>query len=149
MKKRTMKFLYSIAAALFLLLTEALPAEAAQNWMQVYAHVEQMINKGVEQYRTVHFQIRLAKSAVVSEGLGLADNDVRDKIIAVLCVSDIHAVCTPFIGSLCGKLLTGTNTPFAMSSARMAAFLASISAFFLPLILSSYRFCAPLALRFK
>ena len=42
----------------------------------------------------------------------------------VLCVSDIHAVCTPFIGSLCGKLLTGTNTPFAMSSARMAAFLA-------------------------
>ena len=31
----------------------------------------------------VHFQIRLAKSAVVSDGLGLADNDVRDKIIAV------------------------------------------------------------------
>ena len=30
-----------------------------------------------------------------------------------------------------------------------AAFLASISAFFLPLILSSYRFCAPLAFRFK
>ena len=29
MKKRTMKFLYSIAAALFLLLTAALPAEAA------------------------------------------------------------------------------------------------------------------------
>ena len=57
------------------------------------------------------------------KGLGLADNDVRDKIIAVLCVGDIHAVCTPFIGSLCGKLLTGTNTPFAMSSARMAAFL--------------------------
>ena len=81
--------------------------------------------------------------------LGLADNDVRDKIISVLCVSDIHADCTPFIGSLCGKLLTGTNTPFAMSSARMAAFLASISAFFLPLILSSYRFCAPLAFRFK
>ena len=27
-------------------------------------------------------------------------------------------VCTPFIGSLCGKLLTGTNTPFAISSAR-------------------------------
>ena len=81
--------------------------------------------------------------------LGLADNDVRDKIIAVPCVSDIHAVCTPFIGSLCGKLLTGTNTPFAMSSARMAAFLASISAFFRFLILSSYRFCAPLAFRFK
>ena len=36
--------------------------------------------------RQVHFQIRLAKSAVVSEGLGLADNDVRDKIIAVLSV---------------------------------------------------------------
>ena len=36
----------------------------------------------------------------MSEGLGLADNDVWDKIIAVLCVSDIHAVCTPFIGSL-------------------------------------------------
>ena len=71
------------------------------------------------------------------------------KIIAVLCISDIHAVCTPFIGSLCGKLLTGTNTPFAMSSARMAAFLASISAFFRFLILSSYRFCAPLAFRFK
>ena len=84
----------------------------------------------------------------MSEGLGLADNDVWDKIIAVLCISDIHAVCTPFIGSLCGKLLTGTNTPFAMSSARMAAFLASISAFFRFLILSSYRFCAPLAFRF-
>ena len=83
------------------------------------------------------------------EGLCLVDNDVRDKIITVLCVSDIHAVCTPFIGSLCGKLLTGTNTPFAMSSARMAAFLASISAFFRFLILSSYRFCAPLAFRFK
>ena len=27
----------------------------------------------------MHFQIRLAKSAVVSDGLGLADNDVRDK----------------------------------------------------------------------
>ena len=39
----------------------------------------------------MHFQIRLAKSAVVSDGLGLADNDVWDKIIAVLCVSDIHA----------------------------------------------------------
>ena len=37
---------------------------------------------------------------------------IRDR-----CISDIHAVCTPFIGSLCGKLLTGTNTPFAMSSA--------------------------------
>lgn len=49
-EKRTMKFLYSIAAALFLLLTAALPAEAAQNWMQVYTHVEQMVNKGVEQY---------------------------------------------------------------------------------------------------
>ena len=31
MKKRTMKFLYSVAAALFLLLTAALPAEAAQS----------------------------------------------------------------------------------------------------------------------
>ena len=28
----------------------------------------------------MHFQIRLAKSAVVSEGLGLADNDVRDMV---------------------------------------------------------------------
>ena len=44
--------------------------------------------------------------------------EIEAKIIAVLCVSDIHADCTPFIGSLCGKLLTGTNTPFAMSSAR-------------------------------
>ena len=113
--------------------------------LSIYYGMHQLI----EQYRTVHFKIRLAKSAVVSEGLGLADNDVWDKIIAVLCVSDIHAVCTPFIGSLCGKLLTGTNTPFAMSSARMAAFLASISAFFRFLILSSYRFCAPLAFRFK
>jgi len=93
--------------------------------------------------------VRREWDVLVSEGLCLADNDVRDKIITVLCVSDIHAVCTPFIGSLCGKLLTGTNTPFAMSSARMAAFLASISAFFRFLILSSYRFCAPLAFRFK
>ena len=38
----------------------------------------------------MHFQIRLAKSAVVSEGLGLADSDVRDKIITVLCI--------PYIG---------------------------------------------------
>ena len=81
----------------------------------------------------VHIQIRLAESAVVSEGLCLADNDVRDKIITVLCVSDIHAVCTPFIGSLCGKLLTGTNTPFAMSSARMAAFLGFDFCLFSPL----------------
>ena len=51
MKKRTMKFLYSIAAALFLLLTAALPAEAAQNWMQDYAHGERMMNKGVEKYK--------------------------------------------------------------------------------------------------
>ena len=35
----------------------------------------------------------------------------------------------------------------AISSARMAAFFASISAFFAALILSSYRFCAPLAFR--
>ena len=48
MKKRTIKFLYSVAAALFLLLTAALPAEAAQNWMQVYAHVEHMIIYGFE-----------------------------------------------------------------------------------------------------
>ena len=32
-------------------------------------------------HRAVHFQIRLAKSAVVSDGFRLADNDVRDKII--------------------------------------------------------------------
>ena len=34
---------------------------------------------------------------------------------------------TALIGSLGGRLFTGTNTPFAMSSARMEAFLASIS----------------------
>ena len=129
--------------------------EAARNRMELIVRslaeqngVSEQL-KAENQMEWVHFQIRLAKSAVVSEGLGLADNDVRDKIIAFLCISDIHAVCTPFIGSLCGKLLTGTNTPFAMSSARMAAFLASISAFFRFLILSSYRFCAPLAFRFK
>ena len=49
----------------------------------------------IEQYRTVHFQIRLAESAVVSEGLGLADNDVRDKVISVLSVSDVRAICIP------------------------------------------------------
>ena len=76
-------------------------------------------------------------------------DEVETKRLDNLEMLDIHAVCTPFIGSLCGKLLTGTNTPFAMSSARMAAFLASISAFFRFLILSSYRFCAPLAFRFK
>ena len=32
----------------------------------------------------MHFQIRFAESAVVPEGLGLADNDVRDKIIAAV-----------------------------------------------------------------
>ena len=74
---------------------------------------------------------------------------VHNPEAAALYEKNIHAVCTPFIGSLCGKLLTGTNTPFAISSARMAAFLASISAFFRFLILSSYRFCAPLAFRFK
>ena len=31
----------------------------------------------------------------MSEELGLADNDVRDKIIAVLSVSDVQATCTP------------------------------------------------------
>lgn len=49
-EKKNDEILYSISAALFLLLTAALPAEATQNWTQVYAHVEQMINKGVEQY---------------------------------------------------------------------------------------------------
>ena len=84
--------------------------------------------------------------------LALEEYDLSDKQCKALLKSPsplAHAVCTPFIGSLCGKLLTGTNTPFAMSSARMAAFLASISAFFRFLILSSYRFCAPLAFRFK
>ena len=38
--------------------------------------------------------------------------------------SDSSLIC-----SFCGKLLTGTKTPFAMSSARIAAFLTSISAF--------------------
>ena len=41
------------------------------------------------------------------------------------------------------------KTPFFISSARIRAFLASISALFFALILSSYRFCAPLAFRFK
>ena len=93
--------------------------------------------------------VEFAEQLLLGKYQAIVTTHLNTKIIAVLCVSDIHAVCTPFIGSLCGKLLTGTNTPFAISSARMAAFLASISAFFLPLILSSYRFCAPLALRFK
>ena len=40
----------------------------------------------------------------MSEGFGLGDKDVRDKIIAVLCVGDIYAVCTPFCGSACDLL---------------------------------------------
>ena len=47
----------------------------------------------------MHFQIRLAKSAVVSEGLGLADNDVWDKIIAVLCVSDVKVNVSAAVGN--------------------------------------------------
>ncbi len=76
-------------------------------------------------------QIGFAKSAIVSKwAFRLANGNVGNEIIAVLCVCRFHAVCTPFCGSLCGKLLTGINTPFAISSARMAAFFASISAFF-------------------
>ena len=48
-----------------------------------------------------------------------------------------------------GSCPTVEKTPFFISSARIRAFLASISAFFFALILSSYRFCAPLAFRFK
>ena len=79
MKKRTMKFLYSIAAALFLLLTAALPAEAAQNWMQVYAHVEQMINKGVEQYN--NGDLEGAKKIINDSYYGVYENDGLEKAI--------------------------------------------------------------------
>ena len=79
MKKRTMKFLYSVAAALFLLLTAALPAEAAQNWMQVYAHVEQMINKGVEQYN--NGDLEGAKKIINDSYYGVYENDGLEKAI--------------------------------------------------------------------
>ena len=55
----------------------------------------------------------------------------------------------PLRGSSFGSCPTVEKTPFFISSARIRAFLASISAFFFALILSSYRFCAPLAFRFN
>ena len=79
MKKRTMKFLYSISAALFLLLTAALPAEATQNWTQVYAHVEQMINKGVEQYN--NGDLEGAKKIINDSYYGVYENDGLEKAI--------------------------------------------------------------------
>ena len=78
-EKRTIKFLYSVAAALFLLLTAALPAEAAQNWMQVYAHVEQMINKGVEQYN--NGDLEGAKKIINDSYYGVYENDGLEKAI--------------------------------------------------------------------
>ena len=68
-----------IAAALFLLLTAALPAEAAQNWMQVYAHVEQMINKGVEQYN--NGDLEGAKQIINDSYYGVYENDGLEKAI--------------------------------------------------------------------
>ena len=74
-----MKFLYSISAALFLLLTAALPAEATQNWTQVYAHVEQMINKGVEQYN--NGDLEGAKKIINDSYYGVYENDGLEKAI--------------------------------------------------------------------
>ena len=52
-------------------------------------------------------------------------------------IGKVALPCSTFTGSFFGKLLTGTNTPFEISSARRAFFFASISAFFAALILSS------------
>ena len=60
----------------------------------------------------------------MSDGLGLADNDVGDSIISILRVSDVHAVCTPFCGSRVGSWLTGTNTPFARDKDAVVASMA-------------------------
>ena len=53
----------------------------------------------------------------------------------------------PLRGSSFGSCPIVEKTPFFISSARIRAFLASLSAFFFALLLSSYRFCAPLAFR--
>lgn len=74
-----MKYVYTFVAALFFLFTATSPAGAAQNWMQVYAHVEQMINKGVDQYN--HGDLEGAKKTINDSYYGVYENDGLEKAI--------------------------------------------------------------------
>ena len=46
------KILYSIIAICFLLGTLASSVEAAQNWRQIYTRIEEMVQMGVNQYKS-------------------------------------------------------------------------------------------------
>ena len=50
------------------------------------------------------------------------DKETPDQLQSLLGVPLCIQIMA-FISSLCGKLLTGTNTPFAISDPRMTAFL--------------------------
>lgn len=53
---------YVMVVTLLMIWSMAVPAEASQNWMQVYTHIEQMIHEGVEQYN--NHDIDAAKKTV-------------------------------------------------------------------------------------
>lgn len=70
---------YVMVVTLLMIWSMAVPAEASQNWMQVYTHIEQMIHEGVEQYN--NHDIDAAKKTVNDSYYGVYEKDGLEKAI--------------------------------------------------------------------
>ncbi|MBR1590426.1 MAG: FTR1 family iron permease [Acidaminococcaceae bacterium] len=75
-----MKRLLSLFLAIMLTVClSAAPAEAAQNWRQVYQNIEDMINKGVAQYK--NGDIPTAKNTINDSYYGIYEKDGFEKAV--------------------------------------------------------------------
>lgn len=70
---------YIVIAFLLLMSTSAITVDASQNWMQVYTHIERMINKGVDEYN--NHNIESAKKTINDSYYGIYEKDGLEKAI--------------------------------------------------------------------
>ncbi|MBQ9256771.1 MAG: hypothetical protein IJ181_06575, partial [Acidaminococcaceae bacterium] len=75
-----MKRILSIVCTVLLTVClAAVPAEAAQNWRQVYQNIEAMINQGVSQYK--NGDIPTAKNTINDSYYGIYEKDGFEKAV--------------------------------------------------------------------
>lgn len=74
-----MKRILHLVFAVLLTVCLAAPAEAAQNWRQVYLHIEEMVSLGVEQYKSG--DIPTAKKTINDSYYGVYEKDGLEKAI--------------------------------------------------------------------
>ena len=73
------KILYSIIAICFLLGTLVSSVEAAQNWRQIYTRIEEMVQMGVNQYKSG--DLAAAKKTINNSYYGIYEKDGLEKAI--------------------------------------------------------------------